>query len=332
MSRRKRRREMQMTSTNAKTTENRSTENPPPEATAMADVLRRAAGLYLWVALFLAAPVGLTRDFAGAGALLAAYVGFVALTGAAVWKIGAEWTDLGRVRDHPAFLPGALLLSGPLALALGVFVTGEPTASRPGDYTWNTTAILLGTAILVSGFLALFARLWERGGRPLVVLGASGLLVGSALFVANLAFRYSVVAAGAAGLQAGAEDRAWVAHEYLGGLQGEPSWMELLLVWTDVLQLAFVSLAYLAAAAFGAALVRVGWLGKVGGGVFVCLNLALTLLVVAGLFLAGGGSTAAAWLVFVLTIPFMAFFLPYFLGLALISRSGRGERGAGVRA
>src|SRR3712207_8592110 len=46
--------------------------------------------------------------------------------------------------------------------ALGAFVTGEPTASRPADYLWNTTAILLGTAILVSGFLALFARLWER--------------------------------------------------------------------------------------------------------------------------------------------------------------------------
>src|SRR3712207_5905723 len=214
--------------------------------------------------------------------------------------------------------------------ALGAFVTGEPTASRPADYLWNTTAILLGTAILVSGFLALFARLWEYGERLLSVLGTAGLMVGAALFVANLAFRYAVVAAGAAGLQAEAEDRAWVAHEYLVGLRGEPSWMELLLVWTDMLQLAFVSLAYLAAAAFGAALVRVGWLGKVGGA-FVCLNLALALLVVAGLFLAGGGSQTAAWLVFVLTIPFMAFILPYFLGLALIRRSGRGERGAGVR-
>jgi hypothetical protein len=314
-----------------KTMEDRATGSLAAETTARAGVLRRAARLYLWAALFLAAPVGMTRDLAGAGALLAAYAGFVALTGAAVWKIGAERTVLGRAREHPAFLPGVLLLAGPLALALGAFVTGEPTASRPADYLWNTTAILLGTAILVSGFLALFARLWERGGRPLLVLGAAGLLVGSALFVANLAFRYSVVAAGAAGLQAGVEDRAWVAHEYLGGLQGEPSWMELLLVWTDVLQLAFVSLAYLAAAAYGSALVRVGWLGKVGGGLFVGLNLALALLVATGLFLAGGGGTAAAWLVFVLTIPFMAFILPYFLGLALIRRSGRGERGAGVR-
>lgn len=320
-----------MRATNGKTTKNRATGKLAVETAGRAGRLRRAAGLYLWVALFLAAPVGMTRDLAGAGALLAAYAIFVALTGAAVWRVGAKRTAPGRAREHPAFLPGALLMAGPLALALGAFVTGEPTASRPGDYLWNTTAILLGTAILVSGFVALFARLWEHGERLLPVLGAAGLLVGATLFVANLAFRYSVVAAGAAGLQAGVEDRAWVAHKYLGGLQGEPSWMELLLVWTDVLQLAFVSLAYLAAAAFGSALVRVGWLGKVGGGVFICLNLALALLVATGLLLAGYGSQAAAWLVFFLTIPFMAFTLPYFLGLALIRRSGYGEGGAGVR-
>jgi hypothetical protein len=44
--------------------------------------------------------------------------------------------------------------------------------------------------------------------------------------------------------------------------------MEVLLVWTDMLQLAFVILAYLAAAA----LVRVGWLGRLGGSVFVGLT------------------------------------------------------------
>lgn len=200
----------------------------------------------------------------------------------------------------------------------------------PSDYLWNTTAILLGTAILVSGLVALLARLWEHGGRPPLMFGAAGLLVGTTLFVANLAFRYAVVATGASGLQAGVEDRAWVAHVYLGGLQGDPSWMELLLVWTDVLQLAFVSLAYLAAAAYGSALVTAGWLGKVGG-LFVALNLALALLVATGLFLAGGDSATAAWLVFVLTIPFVAFILPYFLGLALIRQSGRGERGVSVR-
>jgi hypothetical protein len=90
-----------------------------------------------------------------------------------------------------------------------------------------------------------------------------------------------------------------------------------------MLQLAFVLLAYLTAAAFGAALVRVGWLRKVGGNVFVALNLALALAVTISLILAG--SAVAAWTVFILTIPFMVFILPYFVGVVLMRR-GSDER------
>jgi hypothetical protein len=287
---------------------------------------RRISRFYLWAALFLAVPVGGVRDLAGTGPLFAAYAVFVTLTGAAVWTIGSAETEYGRVREHPAFLPGVLLVTGPLALLLGAFVTGEPTAARPDDYLWNTTAILLGSLILVAGFVALFAKLWEAGERLLPVLGLSSLLVGATLFLANLNFRYAVVASGAASLQAEVEDRAWVAYEYLPGLQGEPSWMEFLLVWTDMLQLAFVLKAYLAAAAYGGALVKAGWVGKAGGGVFVALNLALALAVTVGIVAAGSGSTVAAWMVFVLTIPFMVFILPYFMGVALVRRPSRGGR------
>jgi hypothetical protein len=70
-------------------------------------------------------------------------------------------------------------------------------------------------------------------------------------------------------------------------------------------------------------LINAGWVGKVGGIIFVGLNLALVFAVTAGFLLAGGGSMAAAWTVFVLTIPFMVFVLPYFMGVALV---GRGER------
>jgi hypothetical protein len=61
----------------------------------------------------------------------------------AIWKVGAAQTKAGRVRECPTFLPGVLLLAIPLALLLGASVTGEPTASRPGDYVLNTTAILV---------------------------------------------------------------------------------------------------------------------------------------------------------------------------------------------
>jgi hypothetical protein len=49
----------------------------------------------------------------------------------------------------------------------------------------------------------------------------------------------------------------------------------------------------------------------------VALNLALALAVTIGLILAG--SAVAAWTVFILTIPFMVFILPYFVGVALMN-------------
>jgi hypothetical protein len=274
--------------------------------------------VYLWIALLLAIPVGRLRDLFGPEALVCGNVVFVALFAAAVWKVGAVKTNLGWVRERPTFLPGVLLLTGPLALLLGASVTGEPTASRPGDYVLNTTAILVGSLIMIGGYVALSARLWEAGQRLLPAIGMAGLVAGAAVWLANLVFRYAVVASGAAGLQAEAEDRAWVANEYLRGLESTPSWMELLLVWTDMLQLAFVVLAYLAAAALGAALVGAGWLGRLGGSVFGGLNFALAFTVIAGIILAGYDSVAGARIAYVVSIPFMVFVLPYFLGAVLL--------------
>lgn len=285
----------------------------------------RLARTFLWLAPFLAIVVGRLRDLFGPEALVCGYAVFVALFAVAVWKVGGAKTKAGLIRERPTFLPSVLLLAGPVALLLGASVTGEPTASRPGDYVLNTTAILVGSLVLFGGFVALLARLWDGGQRLLPALGLAGLVSGAAVLVANLTFRYAVVASGAAGLQAAAEDRAWVANEYLRGLEGTPSWMELLLVWTDMLQLAFVVLAYLAAAALGAALVGAGWLGRFGGSIFVGLNVALAFALIAGMILAGYGSAAGAWTAYVLSIPFMVFVLPYFLGAVLL-RAAAAER------
>lgn len=108
------------------------------------------------------------------------------LTAVAVWKLGTAKPKVGwRVQEDPAFLPGILLLSGPLALLLGASVTGEPTAALPGDYLLNTTAILLGSVILVGGYVVLSVRLWEAGQRLLPFLGLASLLVGAAVWLAN---------------------------------------------------------------------------------------------------------------------------------------------------
>ena len=182
----------------------------------------------------------------------------------------------------------------------------------------NTTGILVGSLVLIAGFVALSGRLWEGGQHLLPAIGMAGLVSGASVWLANLVFRYAIVASGASSLQAMVEDRAWVANEYLRSLKGTPSWMDLMLVWTDMLQLAFVVLAYLAAA-LGAALVGAGWLGRFGGSVFVGLNVALAFALISGIILAGYGSVPGAWMAYVLSIPFMVFVLPYFLGAIFLT-------------
>jgi hypothetical protein len=280
---------------------------------------RKLGTLFLWTALFMVIPLGRLRDLFGPGALVCGYVVFVALFAAAVWRVGATKTNAGLIREQPPYLPGVLLLAGPLALLLGASVTGEPTASRPGDYVLNTSALLVGSLVLIGGLVVLSVKLWEAGQRLLPALGLAGLVSGAAVWLANLVFRYAIVASGASGLQAEAEDQAWAANEYLRGLEGTPSWIDLLLVWTDMLQLTYVVLAYLATAALGASLVRANWLGRFGGGVFTGLNVALAFTAISGVILAGYGSAAGAWTAYVLTIPFMVFVLPYFLGAVLLS-------------
>ena len=85
-------------------------------------VAQRLESAYLWIALFLAIPVGRLRDLVGTEALVGGYALFVALTAP----------------------------RRPTRVLLGASVTGEPTAARPGDYLVNTTSILLGSLILIA--------------------------------------------------------------------------------------------------------------------------------------------------------------------------------------
>lgn len=290
-------------------------------------VFYRISKLYLWIAFFvafLAIFVGPVQALA-APVALAAYAVFVALTAAAVWKIGAVKTKEGLVRSHSSFLPGALLLAGPLVLILGASVTGHPTGERPGYFLFNTTALLLGVLISLVGFAILSARLWETGGRLLPVLGISGFLLGAAMFCINMLFRYAVIASGAAEAFVVADEQVF---PRLGSisfpLEAEPSWLAFLYVWATLMLAAYGLISYLVVAAYGAALIEVGWIGRIGGAVFVTLGLALALIMGPGwLFLS---NPIVKTLLFFLGVPFMTVILPYFLGVALVRRGSRGGR------
>jgi hypothetical protein len=267
------------------------------------------------VALWLAWPVGLVLALGHLLGGLLPGAAFVVVDAAYVLAVVVT-LHLGRWTHRRAAL--ALLGAGVGIFALAS-LTGVPTARQP-------TAMLLNAAVLFAAAVALavgaFTLAYRMSTLP-ALLGAAAIAVGSAGYLLNLLARWAVVLAGAAPQQAAVEDRAWVANVYLRGLDGGPDTMSLLLVWLDLMQVAYVVLTYagfagLAVAAgradavSGRAARRIATVGWVAAGLtVVCAVLA-------------PASAVAAEAAFVLTIPFMSTLVPALLGCALLTHTRAG--------
>lgn len=209
----------------------------------------------------------------------------------------------------------ALVLAGPGVFALAG-LTGVPTAQRPEAMLLNALVLLAAAVTLVVAAVRLALRAGSAGRTP-ALLAVVAVVVGSTGYLANLLARWAVVASGASGLQAAVEESAWSASEYLPGLSGEPTYLVFLLVWLDLLQLAYVVATYVG---FGALAVALGRSGAVSAR--VARGVGVTGSVLAALVLVGGALAGvvpgAAEAAFVLTIPFMSTLLPYVLGIGLL--------------
>jgi hypothetical protein len=249
----------------------------------------------------------LTLLYAGAGVLATPV--FVVLDVAYVVLVYVAYRRAGRA------LP--LLVAGAGIFAVVAF-TGIPTARAPQAMLANA-ALLLGAAVLVLVGVCLYAA---RLRSPLALLAVVAVSVGSTGYLANLLARFAVVLSGAAPAQAAVEDLAWQSHAYLVGLAGEPSTLAVLLVWLDLLQVAYCTLAYVAVGLLAVALAQAGRVSTPAGRWIAGAAGALTALVVLGATLAVfAGSEVGAWTVFVLTIPFMSTLLPNVLGQSILAHA-----------
>jgi hypothetical protein len=227
---------------------------------------------------------------------------------------------LGGLRDRAA---AALVLAGPGVFALAGF-TGAPTARLPAVMLANAAVLLAAAATVLVAAIVLAVRVGPEDRVP-SALGVVALVVGSSGFLLNLLARGAVVASGAAGQQVAVEDTAWVASTYLTGLAPEPTYLAFLLVWLDLMQLAYVVLTYLAFAGLATALGRAGTVAApveraVRRWGFVLAGLTAAAAGGAGV-LPGTAGSVAAGTAFVLTIPFMSTLLPYALGIGLLCRA-----------
>jgi hypothetical protein len=233
--------------------------------------------------------------------------------------------------------PYGVLAMAPVALfAVGGF-TGAPSGRDP-DLLLVNSAILVAVALalpLAAMVLLLRHRRSPAAGHAAIAIAL--LLVGTAGYLVNLLGRFAVVLTGLEERQARVEDHHWDASEYLRGLPPEADPLAYLLTWMDLVQLAYVVTAYVAAAGLarllsaegalsagvGRIVERCGWAfaGLLGGSVALALTLP------------HGPAAVPAGLAFALSIPFMTTLLPFAVAVdALRLRAGRELTGADPRS
>lgn len=244
----------------------------------------------------------------------------------------------GRLGARAAAGAAVPLVGASVAILALASLTGIPTAEHPAAMLANA-AVLLGAAILVLvGAVLVATQVWDGPGRAPAALALTALSVGSAGYLANLLARAGVALSGASPQQASIEGTAWQANHYLTGLPGQPSALATLLVCLDLIQLAYIVLAYLAGAGLAAALARAGMLPARLAKATSRTGLGLALVTTASIALAMTGAfdtglpaaaaDAAAMAAYGLTAPFASTLLPFIIGAGLLT-SPNAVRGRG---
>lgn len=256
-------------------------------------------------------PVGLLLTVAYAVAELVPLPVFVAVDLAYVVAAAVVVRQVGTIA-------GLLIAPAGLIFSLAA-LTGAPTAREPTAMVANAGVLAVAGAVLLTGAVLVAVRAWDGPGRAPAALAVTALMAGTTCYLVNLLARAAVVLSGAAPAQAAVEDEAWQAHAYLRGLDGEPDLLTLLLVWLDLMQVAYVVLTYLSTALLAVAAHRAGWLGRRSGRGMAALGVSLAAVASVAAIL---GATpepfgaAAAGAAFALSIPFMSTLPPALLGAA----------------
>lgn len=236
--------------------------------------------------------------------------------------------DLAYLAAVTFVVRGAGMLAGLLVAPAGLIfslaaLTGAPTAREPATMVANAGVLTATAALLLTGVVLVAARVWDGSGRGPAALAVTALVVATSCYLVNLLARAAVVLSGAAPAQAAVEDQAWQAHAYLRGLDGEPDLLTLLLVWLDLMQMAYAVLTYLSVALLAVAARRAGWLAKRPAHGLVALGAGMAgIATVAAIFGSTPGvlGAVAAGAAFALTIPFMTTLPPALLGAAVSRR------------
>ena len=204
-------------------------------------------------------------------------------------------------------LAGALLLTPTTLIALLWVGLATPWDATLSENKMRYAVLLAGSIGITVGFLLLKEALDESGERLFSTLALATSLLSGTAYVVWTSFQLGDFAL------------------RLAKGEASPVIVSINNVF-DALLFAASALAYVATAAFAHAFSRVGWLGQNASRVYVGLNLlAVTLLMLRGVSFPSPGGESAPWYTrpgFIVGIPAVPWFMPYFLGVLLLKRAG----------
>ncbi len=226
------------------------------------------------------------------------------------WWLGRSASVSSGEQKALLRLAGALLLAPILLIALLWVGLATPWDATPAENKMRYAVLLAGSIGVTTGFVVVKEALSASGERIYSTLAfAAGLLAGASYVV------WTSFQLGAFALLI-AEERSSPAVASMNNV-------------FDALLFAAGTLTYLATAALARAFARAHWLGPNAARAYILLNLvALTLLALRGVAYPSPTSGAAPWYTqpgFIVGIPAVPWFMPYFLGVVLLRRAGRGD-------
>jgi hypothetical protein len=229
--------------------------------------------------------------------------GIVAIS---TWCLARPQVESHCEREPLLRQAGALLLT-PIALIALLWVgLATPWDATPSENRMRYAVLLAGSIGVTAGFFLLKEALAQSGEHRFSTLALAASTLSGAAYVVWTSFQLGDFALR---LATGVADPAVAAMNNV----------------FDALLFSASALAYVATAAFAHALWRVAWLGRRASRAYVALNLiALAFLVLRGVSFPIPGDDPDPWFTrpgFIVGIPAIPWFMPYFLGVILLRRA-----------
>jgi hypothetical protein len=214
--------------------------------------------------------------------------------------------------EKKQLIAGTIFLIIPTMLTSMFFGLGAPPFGNPTVWVASATEqrvryyFLLAVGVCIAfGFAILRDKLKKTEGNFYSLLGSVSIQIAIPIFLINMTFWGFYLA-------------EIYRNMAISAVEKTPEWVFPLAKQFYFINMIVAALAYVATAAFAASLKKAGWFKPVASNIYIAISLLFFLLDI----LPASFPEPFATLNYVVSIPAVPFFMPYFIGVNLLRRTG----------